>query len=443
MKENNTIMNMKKLLTLAAGFAMTASLAACSSGSSASGTTTESSDSANKITVWCWDENFNVKGMEVAKEIYLENHPDTEIDIVNMSQDDIVQKLNTSLSSGNIDTLPNIVLIEDYRIQGYLQAYDDSFEDLSTIVSADDFVSYKMAVNTIDGKIYGVPFDSGVAGMFYRTDILEEAGYTPEDMNEITWEKYIEIAKDVKEKTGVNALTLDPSDIGQIRMMMQSAGAWYTADDGETVDIANNDVLKEGIQVWKSMIDANIVKQVADWDSFVTAFQTGEVWSVPTGCWIAPTVQVAQDLSGKWQIAELPRLGNIESSVNASSIGGAGWYVVKGLPGNETAMDFLKETFASNADLMNQLCSDISLVSTLKAAADTENYKLPNEFFSNTPIFENFSQWSEEVPSVNYGLHTYAIEDIVTEAVQAYMNGTDLDTALEQAQKQAEGAVSY
>ena len=39
-----------------------------------------------------------------------------------------------------------------------------------------------------------------------------------------------EIGKAVKEKTGKAMLTLDPSDIGQIRMMMQSAGTWYTDD---------------------------------------------------------------------------------------------------------------------------------------------------------------------------------------------------------------------
>ena len=37
--------------------------------------------------------------------------------------------------------------------------------------------------------------------------------------------------------------TLDPSDIGQIRMMLQSAGAWYTDKDGK-VTISNNQALK-------------------------------------------------------------------------------------------------------------------------------------------------------------------------------------------------------
>ena len=67
-------------------------------------------------------------------------------------------------------------------------------------------------------------------------------------MENLTWDKYIEIGKAVKEKTGKAMLTLDPSDLGQIRMMMQSAGAWYVKEDGKTVNIADNAVLKEAVK---------------------------------------------------------------------------------------------------------------------------------------------------------------------------------------------------
>lgn len=431
---------LKKFLSSILAGALFMGVAACSSEGSSS---SDSSSGSNTMTVWCWDENFNIKAVETAKAIYLEENPDVEINIVNMSQDDIVQKMNTALSSGSIDTLPNLVLIEDYRIQGYLTAYDNAFEELDDIVNADDFMAYKMAVNTVDGHIYGVPFDSGATGLFYRTDIIEEAGFTDEDLETITWDEYIDISKTILEKTGKQAIAINPSDIGLIRAMMQSAGAWYTADDGETVDLENNEVLKESLKTWKNMLDAGIVKQIADWDSYVNAFQTGEIWSVPTGCWIMPTIKVAEDQTGLWKAANWPRLDNISNGVNYSSQGGCGWYIIRGLDGNDLAKDFLAKTFASSTELMNQLVEDISLVSTLKAAAGTENYKLPDDYFSGQAVFEDFIEWTELIPSVNYGMHTYAIEDIVIQAAQVYFQGGDLDAALKDAQAQAEGAVSY
>ena len=204
-------MKMKKLAQLMLCGATALSMAACSSSAPK---TTETESTSDKVTVWAWDETFNIKAVEEAKAVYAKENPDVEIEVVTMSQDDIVQKLNTSLSSGKVDGLPNIVLIEDYRIPGYLQSYPDAFEDLTSIVNEEDFMSYKFAVNKIDDKIYGVPFDSGVTGLFYRTDYFEEAGFTAEDMKNITWSEYIEMGKKVKEVTGHDMLTMDPSDLG-------------------------------------------------------------------------------------------------------------------------------------------------------------------------------------------------------------------------------------
>lgn len=436
-------MKAKKLFASLLCAASALSMTACSSSSSTPSESEAASSSSDKITVWAWDENFNIKALQVAEEMYAKENPDLDIEIVTMSQDDIVQKLNTSLSSGKVDGLPNIVLIEDYRIQGYLKSYPDSFEDLSSIVNENDFMSYKFAVNKEGDKIYGVPFDSGVAGLFYRTDYFEEAGYTAEDMQDITWSEYIEMGKKVKETTGHDMLTMDPSDLGLIRMMLQSADSWYLDEDGTTVTLAGNEVLEKAIETYKDIFDSGFVKQVADWDSFVSGFQSGDVATVPTGCWIAPSIEKVEDQSGKWAIAPFPRLDGVENSKNATSIGGGGWYVVKGVAGAEQAIDFLGKTFASSVDLMDQLATDISLVSTLKAAVETETYKQPVEFFSNQAVFEDFSNWADQVQAVNYGLHTYTIEDILAEAVQAYVHGGDLNDALQQAQQQAEGAVNY
>ena len=126
-------------------------------------------------------------------------------------------------------------------------------------------------------------------------------------MQDLTWEKYIEIGQAVKEKCGVDMCTLDPSDIGQIRMMMQSAGAWYSGENGE-VTIADNQALKDAIDVYKKLVESGCVKQISGWDPFVGAFNNGEVASVVTGCWIAPSIQKAEDQSGKWAVAPFPKM---------------------------------------------------------------------------------------------------------------------------------------
>lgn len=260
-------------------------------------------------------------------------------------------------------------------------------------------------------------------------------------MQDLTWDKYIEIGEAVKEKTGKHMLTLDPSDLGQIRMMLQSAGAWYTDEEGN-VTIKDNQALKDAITTYKKIVDSGISKQVADWDQFVGAFNSGDVASVPTGCWISPSVLKAEDQSGKWAVAPFPKMAENENSVNASSIGGGGWYVLKNVGHEDAAKAFLKETFASSTELMNQLATDINLVSTLKASSEAENYNKGVDFYGGQEIFKDFAEWTNEVPSVNYGEDTYAIEDIMTEVVQAVVGGADIDETLEMYQTQIEGAVA-
>lgn len=450
-------MKLKKIMASMLAGVMALSIAACGNSSGGSqggqdttgGAQTEAGQTAapsggsedKTLTIWAWDESFNIKAANDAKEIYAKDHPDTTVNVVTMAQDDIVAKLNTSLSSGSYEGLPDIVLIEDYRIQGYLKAYQEEFSDLSDVASPQDFAEYKTGVNQMDGKMYGIPFDSGVAAVFYRTDLIEEAGYTQDDMKDLTWDKYIEIGKAVKEKTGKYMLTLDPSDLGQIRMMLQSAGAWYTDENGN-VTIKDNQALKDAINVYKSIVDSGISKQVADWDQFVGAFNNGDVATVPTGCWISPSVTKAEDQSGKWAVAAFPKMDANASSVNASSIGGAGWYVLKNVGHEQLAKDFLKETFASNIDLMNQLAAEINLVSTLKTASTAENYNKGVDFYGGQEIFKDFAEWTNEVPSVNYGENTYAIEDLMTEAVQQIMSGGDMEQILADYQTQVEAAIA-
>ncbi|MNP09020.1 Lactose-binding protein precursor [compost metagenome] len=108
------------------------------------------------------------------------------------------------------------------------------------------------------------------------------------------------------------------------------------------------------------------------------------------------------------------------------------------VPGAEEAADFLAKTFGSNVEMYQKLLKDIGVVSTFKEAATGEAYAQPDEFFSGQPIYADFATWTEQIPNVNYGMHTYAIEDILIVEMQNYLNGKDIDSVLKDAQSQAE-----
>ena len=416
--------------------ASTLVLSACSTGSGGESSEGSSADT-KEITVWAWDPAFNIAAMNKAIEAYSETNPDLTINVVENAQADIVQKLNTTLNSGSTKGLPNIVLIEDYRAQSFLQSYPDSFFELSDVINSEDFADYKIGPTSVDGKQYGVPFDSGATGLYVRTDYLEEAGYTLDDLQDIDWDKYIEIGKAVKEKTGKYMLTQDPNDLGIIRLMVQSAGSWYTTEDGETPNITNNEAMKAAFETYKKLMDSGIVKVVSDWSQLVGALNGGDVASSALGNWITPSIKAEASQSGKWAVVPTPKMSGVEGAVNASNLGGSSWYVLN-VDGKEAAAEFLAATFGSDVDLYQTLNTEVGVISTFKPASEGEAYKAEDEFFQGQKVVSDFAAWTEEIPNVNYGLNTYAIEDILVVAMQNYLGGKDLDSVLSDAQSQAD-----
>lgn len=432
----------RKLLFLILSVSLLA-LAACSGDSDGEGTDTDSSNNGDadldSIVAWAWDPQFNIKALEIAADAY-DGNEDINLEIIENAQDDIIQKLNAGLSSGAMTGLPNIVLIEDYRAQSFLESYPDAFFPLDDYIDPNDFAEYKIATTQYEGKQYGVPFDSGVTGLYIRTDLLEEAGYTVDDLTDLTWRDYISIGKDIKEATGSDLLTLDPNDMGQIRVMIQSAGYWYVDEDGKTPHIADNPALVEAFEVYKELMDAGIVKLVSDWSQFVGAFNSGEVASVPTGNWITPSVKAEESQSGKWAVVPIPTL-EMEESVPYSNLGGSSWYVLN-IDGKEKAAEFLANTFGSNVEMYDELVNEIGAIGSYLPAYEGEAFTYEDEFFGGQSIVEDFSSWTDQVPGVNYGLHTYAIEDIIIEAMQQYLNGAELTEVLNNAQEQAESQLN-
>lgn len=414
-------------------------LTACSSGGSNKEAGTSEGDN-KELTIWAWDPAFNIAALNIAKETYAKKHPDVKINIVEYAQGDIIQKMNTGLNSGTTKGLPNIVLIEDYRSKGFLQSYPESFYDLSSKIKSTDYADYKIGPTSMDGKQYGVPFDSGVTGLYVRKDIIEQAGFTLDDLKDIDWNRYIEIGKVVKEKTGKDMITFSPSDLGFVRVMIQSGKSWYMKEDGKTPDLADNSTLKEAFGIYKQMLDSKIVKINADWSQFISFINNGDVVTVPSGNWLTPSVKAEISQSGKWAVLPLPKLPNTPDATHASNLGGSSWYVMN-VPGAELAEDFLAETFGSDVGMYEELLNKIGAIGTLKAAAESEAYKKTDDFFDGQQIVKDFSEWTAQIPNVNYGVSTYAIEDILVVEMNNYLNGKSLDKVLSDAQTQAETQV--
>jgi lactose/L-arabinose transport system substrate-binding protein len=346
--------------------------------------------------------------------------------IVDFAKADLEQKLQAQLASGTTDGLPDIVLIEDYGAQKYLQSFPGAFEPLNSAVDYSGFAPYKVELATVNGQTYSLPFDSGVTGYFYRSDLLGEAGFTAADLQDITWDKLIEIGKTVKEKTGGILLPIDPNDAGWLRIMMQSAGSWYFNPDG-SVHIADNPVLKASIETYQRLLAAGISKPVAGWTEYTGSFTSGDTLSTFTGVWMVGTIKANADQSGKWGIAPLPALDGVEGATNASNLGGSSWYVLASSAEKAEAVDFLAQVWGKDVDFYQKILVDQGALGSLLAAREGEAYKASDAFFGGAPVWQNFSDWLGKIPAVNYGIFTNEADAAVVAQIPAITSGGNVD----------------
>lgn len=390
-----------------------------------------------KLTVWCWDPAFNIYAMKEAAKIYNKEKPNVTIDIVETPWDDLQQKLITSLSSNDTSSLPDIILCQDNAILKNVTSYPKAFLPLDGKVDLSQFAQFKVAFGNVDGKNYSVPFDNGVTGTFLRTDIIEQAGLTKEDFNNISWKRFHELGKIVKEKTGKYMISYVGNDPDCVMVMLQSAGTWFFDEKGNA-NIANNAALKEGLQVFSDMVKDGTCLSVPDWNAFVASVNNGQVASAIDGSWMVGIIMAQDDQFGKWAVVNTPKLESVPGAANHSSQGGSSWMIMSSSKNADVAADFLNKTFAGSKELYETILPSSGAIATWLPAADSPAYEKGNDYFGGQKIYKDFVEYSGNIPRVKYGIFNYEARAEVGVAVQAILQGATVEDALKSAQKNVE-----
>ena len=445
-------MKRKLMSLLLVGAMTTAMFAGCGSSSDDAASTdnsattndaadasTESGSSAEggKLTVWCWDPAFNIFSMEEATKVYQKDHPDVDVEIVETPWDDVQTKLTTAATSGDLSTLPDILLMQDNAFQKNVISYPDAFADLTDSgVDFSQFAEGKTAYSVVDGKNYGVPFDNGATIMAIRSDIVEEAGLTTDDFKDITWSQFMELAKTVKEKTGTPMLTTSGGS-ELVLEMLQSAGASPIVD-GE-VKIADNEVLAQAVEVYATLVKEGYMTEYTDWDQYIASMNNGDAAGVINGCWIMSSIQAAEDQAGNWTIVNMPALDDVEGATNYANCGGASWAVSSNCENTDLAFDFLKSTFAADVDLYDDLLVNAGAIASYLPAAESSVYQEASDFYGGQKVYADIVDFASQVPAFDCGAYysdiRSALTDVVTNVVQ---NDADITSELQNAQDTVE-----
>ena len=449
----------KKVLSILLVGAMVASMGAiagCSSSSDSSDDTTatstaeeeettddssdssSSSDDSHTLTIMAWDESFNIPALEAAAEDYRENvDPDFVLDISVQSGSSDIETLLTNVgadtSGKSLSELPDLVLFQDHYIQQYVADYPDLFVALSDDIDInwDDFSEEKIDYSTIDGTHYGVPVDAGTVVFAYRTDYLEAAGYTIDDLTGITWAEFLDIGEDVYNATGKYLLCINADGNDLFYMMLQAEGV-SQFQDGEPY-ITENETLVEIMEVLVEAYERNVLYLANSWEDYTNqAIQGDMLAGVMNGNWILPTIEGLEDSAGLWDITTMPTLTGAEGY---ASNGGSSLYITANCSNTELAESFLAYTFGGSTDTYDAALTDGGVISTYSPALETETYQAGVEFFSGEAIYAEICSWTQNVAVVEQSDYHYTAREYLGNAlVNICQSGYTVEAALEEAE---------
>ena len=447
----------KRMLAVLAAGAMVASMAACGGSSSApketqaagaAETAAESaaegesaaaadvaSEDENTLSVYAWDANFNIPALQAAEKDYQENvNPNFKLNIIEQSQSsDVENAITLAGSSNDYSQLPDIVLFQDHYIQRYVSDYPAAFVDVEDSgIDWTDFSEKKLSYSLIDGKHYGVPVDNGAVIFAYRTDILEEAGYTIDDVTGVTWDEWLEIGKVVQEKTGKYLLSMDGDGNDLPYMMLQAEGV-SQFKDGKPY-FTENETMKQIIDVIVRGVQDKVIYLANDWSDYTDQTIVGDmVAGVMNGNWIIPTIEQVADNSGKWAITSMPTLSGQEGyAVN----GGSSLYITGNCQKVDLAKDFLAKTFGGSTATYDAALTNGGVITCCISAGESEVYNQGVEYFEGQPIYADIVEMGSHVPVVEENDFHYPARTLVAAAITNVINGSDIDTELQNAEEQ-------
>lgn len=273
-------MNKLKIFSVLAAILL--GLTACGGGTPADGTREETDTSlSGEITFWhSFVQGARMEAVERAVRKFTERCPNVTIHVETMTWPEFKSRWKTGMETGDlpdISTACNMYELEELVYAGVLQPVDEVIDSIGRDLFSDSVLT---EVSQDDG-IYGVPYYSHAYVMWYREDLLAEAGLPVPS----TWEELYEAAKAVTDPEKniygcpVSMGTTDFLSTLYLHMYVRSGGGSLLRDD-MSADLTS-DLALEGIRYWARMYrdcspkgtrDYTVMEQAALFYEGTTAF---------------------------------------------------------------------------------------------------------------------------------------------------------------------------
>ncbi len=240
------------------------------------------------------------------------------VDVDAIPWDAVNDRLTTAVASGDgpdvtqigLSLLPTFIAGEALMdVSGMIGDYPN--------LANESFPTDIMTALNPDGATYSFPWVSDTRVLFYRSDILGDAGF---DAPPATWSELMDMATVLADRGSTQYGYYIPQWDAPLPVAYTwQAGGDVIAADG-SIDLDTPE-FREAVDHYLGLYEAGVVPTAGDWDQAL-GFITGDAPMLVSGPYLAGAINdQAPELDGSWGVTTVPAGANNTSLFAGSNIG--------------------------------------------------------------------------------------------------------------------------
>ena len=417
-------------------------VSACSGNASEANSNSTDADSSNETIDLTWYYPVNVGG-EITEVIdgYAEDFNNEEIEIngkkvtvepvYSGNYDESMTKVQTAVANGKAPDMATLLSVDLFQLKDSIISLDDMVaNDSEAQEMMDDFFPGFMQNSQAEGETWSVPFQRSTVLLYYNKDMFEEAGLDPETAP-TSWDEVVEYGEKLTndDQWGIELpATISGYWIYQA-LALQNGDGNLMSDDGKEVYF-DSEAAKGALQYWIDLSEKHQImpEGVLDWNTVPTDFIEGK-----TGMMLSTTgnlTNVKNNANFEFGVAFLP--GNERL---ATPTGGGNFYIFKDVEEERqlASMEFIK--WIAEPERAAQWSIDTGYIATRQSSYETPALKEYTDSFPQAlTAMQQLEHAHKEISVYEQG----KVLKILSDAIEAVINGEDVDVTLDEAQKQAD-----